>query len=97
MPTSVAETEAPAWSDDELTALALAADPDSPLDDDAVSLWELTGYDADRHLPAWYMPSPMGGRPVVGWRRRVILFIIIAFVVIDAYGLCSTYGLVKFG
>jgi hypothetical protein len=93
----VAATEAPPLSDDELSALALAADPDSPVDDDAISLWDLTGYDAGQCLPAWYMPAPMGGTRLVGWRRRVILLIIISFVVIDAYGLCSTYGLVKFG
>ena len=51
-----AETPAP-FTDDELSALALAADPDQPLDDDAVSLWELTGYLPGRRLPEWYMPS----------------------------------------
>jgi hypothetical protein len=84
-------------SDEELSAVALAADPAPTLEDDAVSLWDLIGYDADRRLPAWYMPAPMGGHRVVGWRRRLILLIIVAFVVIDAYGLCNTYGLVKFG
>jgi len=26
------------------------------------------------------------------WRRRVAILIICAFIVIDAYGLCSTFG-----
>jgi hypothetical protein len=79
-------------SDDELTALALAADPDAPLDDDAVSLWELMDEGSDL-LPGWYMPSPMtGGRRLRGWRRRVAILIVVAFLLIDAYGLCSTYG-----
>ena len=86
-----------AISDDELAALALAANPDASLDDDAVPLWELVGYTADRYLPEWYMPSPIGGRVLRGWRRRVIVLIIVSFLVIDAYGLCNTYGLVKFG
>jgi hypothetical protein len=85
------------FSDEDLSAIALAADPDTALDDDAVSLWELIGYSPDRQLPAWYMPAPLCGQRVVGWRRRVILLIIASFLVINAYGLCSTYGLVKFG
>jgi hypothetical protein len=84
-------------SDDELAALALAADPEAPVDDDAVPLWELVGYAADRYLPEWYMPAPLGGRVLRGWRRRVIVLLIVSFLVIDAYGLCNTYGLVKFG
>ena len=91
-----ADTLAP-FTDEELSAFALAADPDQPLDDDAVSLWELTGYLPGRRLPEWYMPSPMGGKLVYGWRRRVVLFVIVSFLLIDAYGLCNTYGWVHFG
>jgi hypothetical protein len=82
-----------AIDDDELTALALAADPDAPLPDDAVNLWELDREGDDPLLPSWYMPTPMaGGRRLRGWRRRVALLLVVAFVLIDAYGLCSTYG-----
>jgi hypothetical protein len=84
-------------TDDELTDLALAADPDLSLDDDAVCLWDLTDDHPDHRLPEWYMPSPMGARLLYGWRRRVILLVIISFLVIDAYGLCNTYGRVAFG
>jgi len=78
-------------TDEELTALALAADPDAPLDDDAVSIWELDPERADPLLPEWYMPPASGGaRP--GWRRRVALFLIASFLLINAAGLCSTYG-----
>jgi hypothetical protein len=80
-------------SDEELTALALAADPDAPIADDAVNLWELDrDEDDDALLPAWYMPSPRGARRLTGWRRRVAILLIVAFLLIDAYGLCSTYG-----
>ena len=88
-------------SDEELDRVARSADPDVELDADAVSIWDLTAdgeSDSTPLLPEWYMPAPMGGRPVVrGWRRRVILFLVVTFVVINAYGLCSTYGVVRFG
>jgi len=81
------------WSDEELAALALAADPELPLDDDAVplALGDRTG--SDPLLPSWYMPAPAGS-PVVhrGWRRRVAIVVILAFLLINAAGLCSTYG-----
>jgi hypothetical protein len=77
-------------TDDELTALALASDPDRPLDPDAVPLSvylaQIPGL-----LPQWYMPPAMassGSR----WRTGVILAVIFAFVLIEAWGLCSTYG-----
>lgn len=99
---TVGRDELEPFTDDELTALALAADPDAALDPDAVPLssLSLSASDAadDRLLPEWYMPSPMGvGRPLRGWRRRVILLVIASFLLINAYGLCSTYGHVGFG
>jgi hypothetical protein len=82
-----------ALSDEELTALALAADPDAPLDRDAVALSEMLGDGRSQLLPEWYMPAPMGiAAPVRGWRRQVIAVVILAFLVITAYGLCNTYG-----
>jgi hypothetical protein len=90
--------EADALTDDELTALALAADPEVELGDDAVSLWELNASEPDDLLPAWYMPSPMTRtRLLHGWRRTVVILIVASFLLIDAYGLCSTYGWVQFG
>ena len=78
---------------DELCALALAADPDTAVDDDAVCLSELIAPDAPRRLPEWYMPAPMGGAaPLRGWRRRVVVLVIAAFLLITALGLCNTYG-----
>lgn len=86
-------------SDEELDRLARAADPEVELDVDAVSIWELTADGGEAPLlPEWYMPAPMPGRPVLrGWRRRVVLALVVTFVVINAYGLCSTYGVVRFG
>jgi len=46
-------------TDDELAALALAADPDVEVGDDAVSLWDLAATEQESLLPSWYMPSPM--------------------------------------
>ena len=46
-------------------------------------------------LPDWYL-----GRAAVAhasrWRRPVVLAVIAAFVLIDAGGLCSTYGVITF-
>jgi hypothetical protein len=95
-PSGLAPLEA--FSDDELTALALAADPDFEVGDDALSLCDLAASEPDDLLPTWYMPSPMAGaRLLHGWRRRVVILIIISFLLINAYGLCSTYGWVGFG
>jgi len=90
-------------SDAELTELALAADPDAAVADDAIPLSELlaaTGGEGPGagDLPGWYMPPAMGGgRLLQGWRRRIVLVIVASFVLINAYGLCSTYGHVGFG
>ena len=79
-------------SDNELTALALAADPDAPIPADAVSLWDLEAHDSQL-LPDWYMPAPMAGRRRLGkWQRRLVWLVVATFVLINAYGLCSTYG-----
>jgi hypothetical protein len=88
-------------TDEELTALALAADPDIDVAADAVPI-VLTGADGDsgriHPLPAWYMPVPVGApRPLRGWRRAVGCVVVASFVLINAYGLCTTYGVVAFG
>jgi hypothetical protein len=86
---AVAEGEV---SDEELTAFALAADPDMPVDSDAPSLADLVGPDTGGLLPAWYMPGVAGSSQLTGWRRSVALVIVAAFLLITAYGLCNTYG-----
>ncbi|MBA3303208.1 MAG: hypothetical protein H0U26_04970 [Acidimicrobiia bacterium] len=80
-------------TDDELAALALAADPDAPPAEGAVPVWDLLGSGSEALLPGWYMPTPMTGAPLLqGWRRRVALLIVVSFLAIVSYGLCSTYG-----
>jgi hypothetical protein len=77
-------------TDEELTALALAADPEAPIDAAAVPLSVYLAQ-VPGLLPGWYMPPAMaasGSR----WRTTVILAIVAAFVLIEAWGLCSTYG-----
>ena len=79
--------------DDELADFTLAADVDTPVGDDAVSLWDLAPPDGVELLPAWYMPPPVGGRQRLrGWRRAVVVVLVLAFVLIEAAGLCTTYG-----
>ncbi len=77
------------FTDEELTEMALAADPDAPLADDAVPMGVYLSQFGP--LPSWYMPPAMtrhGGK----WRTPVILAVVSAFLIIDAFGLCSTYG-----
>lgn len=84
-------------SDEELTRLALACDPDVTVDPDAVSIWDVlgseSGHQSDMLLPGWYMPPPVGRRfERRRWKRVVVIVVIVAFIVVNAYGLCSTYG-----
>jgi hypothetical protein len=85
----VSET-VPPITDDELTALALAADPDSPLSPDAVPLDLYPDHDAGS-LPLAYMPPAMC-RAAGGWRVPIAVFIVMTFLAIDVLGLCITYG-----
>ena len=87
---SLVETE---FTDEELTELALAADPDEPLSDDAVPIGTYLSQ-IPTPLPLWYMPPVIrsGGRR---WRTPVVLAVVSAFVLIDAMGLCSTYGILS--
>jgi hypothetical protein len=77
-------------SDTELTELALAADPDQPIDADAVP-WGPGHTTSAGLLPDWYMPSPMN-RDHKLWHVAVVVVIISAFLLINALGLCITYG-----
>jgi hypothetical protein len=90
------ELEPQPVSDAELTELALAADPDTPVPGDAVSLWDLEGAPAASLLPAWYMPAPMPGRTATRRQRALIALIVASFLLINGYGMCSTYGWVGF-
>ena len=83
------------FTDAELADLALAGDPDAGIAADAVPIDEFLATEDARHaddrLPSWYMP-PIARRSLDGWRRRVVLLIVISFVVTAAYGICSAYG-----
>ena len=75
-------------TDDELAALALAADPDQPVDPDAVPIQLTSGMSGQ--LPEWYMPPTSTVR---GSARRLLLGgLVVALVVINGAGLCITYG-----
>jgi hypothetical protein len=75
-------------SDEELTELALAADPDAEVPDDAVPF----GWSAVDLLPSWYMPVAVAGSSLSPWRRWTIRLLVATFVLINAAGMCSTYG-----
>ena len=76
-------------SDEELPALALAANPAAPLDLDAVP-WR-AGMLQLGLLPDWYMPRAIAtGR---GRGTRIVIYAVVAgFLVIGAFGLCITSG-----
>jgi hypothetical protein len=85
-----------AFSDDELAALALAADPHGGLEPDAIPVGEYLGRMADEGpsaglLPAWYM-APVAASRLRRAPQLIALFLIATFVMIEAFGLCSTYG-----
>jgi hypothetical protein len=80
-------------TDEELTELALAADPDAPISPDAVPIGMYVSQFADA-LPLWYMP-PVVRSGARRWKRPVVLVVVIGFVLIDAMGLCNTYGILS--
>lgn len=83
------ESSAP-FTDEELSALALAAEPIISLPDDAVA-WGGGDSRTPSLLPNWYMPAPsyhIRGR----WTRTIVITLIVGFLVIDAFGLCITSG-----
>ena len=119
------EADEPGFSEEELTALALAADPAAPLSEDAVPFALFLGQ-LPLVLPQWYMPPaisstsscfastatvPIAVICIAAFRVKFAstsprknctlpqstevkasLVVVLAFVMIDAWGLCSTYG-----
>lgn len=79
-------------SDEELTAEALAADPDVVVGDDAVPFdGASTGLAL---LPTWYMPP--GGRPRhVRVAAVVVALIVGSLLLAEAFGLCLTSGRIE--
>ncbi len=71
---------------------------DDGVADDAVSVWSVLESDeGEPLLPNWYQPAPMRReRLLTGWQRRVAIGTVVAFIAIDAFGLCSTYGHIVF-
>ncbi|NND74053.1 MAG: hypothetical protein HKN44_03515 [Ilumatobacter sp.] len=80
-----------AFSEDELARLALAADLDAPLADDAVPFGvEAEGADL---LPEWYMPVPQASASTRSPRRVLAVSMIVgSLLVVNGVGLCVTYG-----
>ncbi|MFN8024744.1 MAG: hypothetical protein U0Q03_24655 [Acidimicrobiales bacterium] len=78
-------------TDAELAELALAADPDAPIADDAVPFGRA---DQGALLPDWYMPVPMGPSRR-GRTRLTVGVIVLSLLALNAVGLCVTYGVVE--
>ncbi len=92
-----AEVDEWAISDAELTALALASDPDDvEIALDAVPFGAVEG--GATLLPAWYMPTPLGvGSRPRGRKAVVVSGIVLALLAVNATGLCITYGIPEVG
>lgn len=78
------------FTDEELAELAIAADPDAPIDADAVPFGQPPVDGA--LLPEWYMPVPGSARRT---RPRVVVVaaVIASLIIVNGAGLCVTYGL----
>ena len=79
-------------TDEELTAEALAADPDAPLADDAVPFD--SGEPSGAILPDWYMPAPAGRRG--RGRAWVLVTVAASLTVCNVVGFCVTSGFPEF-
>jgi len=80
----------PPLTEAELVGLAMASEPLPVPAADAVPLAVYLGQEAGL-LPDWYMPAPMSRlRP--RWRTPVVLGLVAAFLLIEAFGLCSIFG-----
>jgi hypothetical protein len=77
-------------SDEELTALALSADPGSPFADDAVPMRSLQA-EGEPLLPDWYMPVD-ASRARHDWRTVVAIALAVGLVLCNAFAICVTYG-----
>ena len=76
------------FTDDELAELALAADPDAPIPDDAVPFGQPSEASL---LPEWYMPPARSGRRTRG-RVAAVAVIVTSLVLVSGAGLCVTHG-----
>jgi len=90
-PEDVDPEDAP--TDAELTALALAADPDAPIAEGAVPIG-IHLAQLGSALPLWYMP-PAASRGGRGWKAPFVIAVVSAFLLIDLMGLCNTYGILN--
>jgi hypothetical protein len=83
-------TEVDVWDviDEELTAEAMAADPDVIVPDDAVPFGVS---ETEGPLPEWYMPAR---GPIRRTRPRVVAVatLVLSLLIVNAAGLCVTYG-----
>lgn len=82
-----------ALSDDELCALALSTDALAPLPDDAVPMSVHLARFAPT-LPTWYMPAAVS-RSGRRWKAPLVIAVVASFLLIDAMGLCNTYGILS--
>lgn len=80
-------------TDAELAELAMAADPDAPIPDDAIP-FDASGTADGALLPSWYMPAP-SARP--GRARRIVFAgLVCSLLTANVVGFCVTNGFPEF-
>jgi hypothetical protein len=77
-------------TDEELTALALAAAGDDDLAPDAQPWADAMAPGSDL-LPSWYMPGTVR-HTRSRWHSAIVILIVAGFVIINLAGFCITYG-----
>jgi hypothetical protein len=82
-------------SEEELCRLALAGDHDAPLSKQAIPLSLHLAQFAGAALPGWYM-APATARSGRRWRTPVVVAVVSSFLLIEALGLCNTFGQLTF-
>ena len=76
---------------EELTALALSADVNTPIDPAAQPFTMSLSERSETLLPRWYMPAATA-HLTLGWRRWVVVVLVAALIGIELSGLCSVFG-----
>jgi hypothetical protein len=80
--------------DDELAAEALAADPDTPIAEDAKPFDAGSEVAGNMLLPQWYMPAPAGRRG--RGRAWVLITVAASLTICNVVGFCVTSGFPEF-
>jgi hypothetical protein len=80
----------PLPTEEELVGLAMSSGPLAAPASDAIPIAVYLRHEVGL-LPDWYMPAPMS-RVHPRWQVPVVLTLVATFLLIEGFGLCSTFG-----